>query len=236
MSSGVADGGREANALRVLVVEDEQSIVDFLTLGLRYERYDVAVCKDGGQALKAFADARPDLVILDILLPGMDGVEICRRIRKTADTPVIMLTARDELDDRITGLDSGADDYLTKPFEFRELMARIRAVLRRRGVPQDEVEVASLALNRATREVWREGLPVELSPKEFDLLELLMSHPRQVFGRDAILNRVWGYEWAGNTNVVDVYISYLRAKVDNQPPHLIQTVRGVGYALRPPKL
>ena len=222
-----------AAPLKVLVVEDEQAIVDFLTLGLRYEHFDVHVCQDGAAALGLFAAVHPDLVILDIMLPGMNGIDICQRIRRDSDVPVIMLTARYEVDDRIKGLDTGADDYLTKPFDFRELMARVRAVLRRRGALEDELSAGDLSLNRTTHEVRREGELVELTATEFALLELLLAHPRQVFPRDAILNQVWGYEWAGNTNVVDVYISYLRAKVDSDPPRLIQTVRGVGYTLRP---
>ena len=222
-----------AEQLKVLVIEDEQGIVDFLDLGLRYERFEVHVCKDGSQALSAFARVHPDIVILDIMLPGLDGIEICRRIRRVSAAPIIMLTAREEVDDRIKGLDTGADDYVTKPFDFRELMARVRAVLRRHGCLEDELLVGDLALNQTTHEVRRDGRLVALTATEFALLELLMSHPRQVFSRDAIINQVWGYDWAGNTNVVDVYISYLRGKVDSDPPRLIHTLRGVGYTLRP---
>ena len=165
------------------------------------------------------------------MLPSMDGFEVCRRLRATSDVAVLMLTAKDEVSDRVTGLDLGADDYLTKPFSFVELLARVRAILRRRGdgTARTVIQTADVVLNREARTVQRAGQPVPFTTKEFDLLEFLMTHPRQVFRREVILDRVWGYDFAGETNLVDVHIGHLRDKLDDRPPRLIQTVRGVGF-------
>jgi DNA-binding response OmpR family regulator len=221
-------------ALTVLLVEDEETIVEFLTMGLTYEGFTVHAVRDGREALPTFERVHPHLVLLDVMLPGMDGIAICRALRARSDVPIIMLTARGEVEDRIEGLDSGADDYLPKPFRFAELMARVRAVLRRHQIVAGSVlAVGDLRLDRNTREVADGGEAVALTPREFDLLECFMLHPRQVLTRDAILNRVWGYDQAVDTNVVDVYVRYLRAKLGDERHERIQAVRGVGYTLRP---
>ncbi len=221
-------------ALTVLLVEDEETIVEFLTMGLTYEGFTVHAVRDGREAMPTFERVHPHLVLLDLMLPGVDGITLCHTLRARSDVPIIMLTARGEVEDRIAGLDSGADDYLPKPFRFAELMARIRAVLRRHQiVAGSALAVGELRLDRNTREVADGGRPIELTPREFDLLECFMLHPRQVLTRDAILNRVWGYDQAVDTNVVDVYVRYLRAKLNDERHERIQAVRGVGYTLRP---
>jgi DNA-binding response OmpR family regulator len=227
------DAGRSPNR-RVLVVDDEETIIEFLTMGLSYEGWSVSAAMDGDAAVDAARRERPDLVILDVMLPGLDGVSVCRRLREQSDVPIIMLTARGELEDRVAGLDGGADDYLVKPFRFQELLARIRAVLRRRAPAiQSIVTVADVQLNRDTREVERRGNPIELTQREFDLLELLLDHPRQVLSRETILNRLWGYHFVGDTNVIDVHIAALRRKLGDAEHALIRTVRGIGYSVRP---
>ena len=226
--------GSAATPLHALVVDDEETIAEFLNMGLVYEGWSVDVAGDGLTALEAYEQRRPDLVILDVMLPVLDGFTLCRRLRDRGDTPIIMLTARGELEDRVAGLDGGADDYLVKPFRFQELLARIRAVLRRRNPDVQRVVVAAdLRLDRETHEVFRGGRPVDLTPREFDVLELLIAHPRQVLSRETFLNRVWGYDFAGDTNVVDVHLSSLRRKLGDTDHTLIRTVRGVGYILRP---
>ncbi|MHB8574289.1 MAG: response regulator transcription factor [Dehalococcoidia bacterium] len=222
-----------APAVRVLVVDDEQAILDLVALGLRYEGFTVQTACEGAEALRLAHQFDPQLAILDVMLPGLDGFTLCRSLRARGTAGIIMLTAKDAVVDRIHGLELGADDYLTKPFDFRELVARVRAVLRRTGVqPDDVLRFAGITLNRGTREVTHDGQLVELTPREFALLELFLSHPRQVLTRDVILTRVWGYEFDGESKVVDVYVSYLREKLKDTPPTLIQTVRGIGYALR----
>jgi DNA-binding response OmpR family regulator len=218
-----------------LVVDDEEIIVEMLTMGLNYEGFEVSVARTGFEALEQARSARPDIVVLDVMLPGIDGVEVCRRLRAAGDVGILMLTARGEVEDRVTGLDSGADDYLVKPFTFRELLARVGAILRRKGVNlQQALRAGDLVLDRQTRRVTRGGRPVELTPREFDMLELFLSHPRQVFSREVILNRVWGYDYFGDTNVIDVHIRHLREKLDDENRDLIRSVRGVGYSLEPP--
>ena len=227
-------GSRGIVAERILVIEDEVKIADFLRRGLSYEGYEVDIAHDGDVGLaKALGDL-PDLVVLDIMLPGMDGIELCRRLRAESDVPILMLTAKDAVPDRVVGLDSGADDYLVKPFAFDELLARIRALLRRRQpVEQQVLRFADLALNQATRRVTRGERPIELTAKEYDLLELFMRHPRQVLTRDIIYERIWGYDFGGESNIIEVYVRYLRAKLEaGGEPRLIHTVRGVGYVLR----
>jgi DNA-binding response OmpR family regulator len=218
----------------VLVVDDEQLIVDFLRTGLEYEGFEVKTAGDGLSALSAARSLHPDLVILDRMLPQMEGAEVCRRLREAGlDMPVLMLTAKGELDDRVDGLDAGADDYLVKPFAFKELMARLRAVLRRRQPrPDAPLRVGPIALDPATREVHVGREEVALTPREFDLLELFMQHPRRVFPRDTILDHVWGYDFNGDPNLVDVYIGYLRRKLGTEAGVMLRTVRGIGYALR----
>ena len=219
--------------VRALVVDDEETILEFLGMGLGYEGFTVETAADGPSALAVADRFRPDLVLLDWMLPGLDGVEVCRRLRARGDVAIVMLTAKGEVDDRIAGLDAGADDYVPKPFRFQELLARIRAVLRRRDIVLHRVlKAADVTLDSGTREVTRAGQPVELTPREFDLLELLLAHPGQVFPRETILNRLWGYTFVGDSNVIDVHIGALREKMGDRPPKLIQAVRGVGYVLR----
>jgi DNA-binding response OmpR family regulator len=220
--------------VRVLVVDDEPLIVEMLTMGLSYEGFEVSVARTGFEALEEAQRTRPDLVVLDIMLPGVNGVEVCKRLRDQGDVGVLMLTARGEVEDRIEGLDSGADDYLVKPFSFRELMARARAILRRRGVNlQRLLRIGDVTMDRQARRVTRGGAAVELTPKEFDMLELFLMHPRQVFPRDIILNRVWGYDYMADTNVIDVHIRHLREKLGDDGRNLIRSVRGIGYSLEP---
>ena len=219
------------NEGRVLVVDDEPGIVDFLRLGLQYEGYEVGSANDGKQALIAISEFKPDLVVLDINMPRMDGYEVCRTVQG-ADMGILILSARDGLEDRLKGLEVGADDYLVKPFHFEELLARTKAILRRRRPTTGEVlHVGNLSLNDGTREVYRDGQLVELTTREFDLLKLLMQHPNQVLPRDRILDQVWGYNFYGDENNVEVYIRYLRQKLGDEDRQLIQTVRGVGYRI-----
>lgn len=226
--------GNEEVRPSVLVVEDEETIVEFLTMGLTYEGFEVTAVRDGRDALDAFARVRPQLVLLDLMLPGIDGMTLCRSLRARSDVAIIMLTARGETEDRVAGLDLGADDYLSKPFKFAELMARVRAVLRRRQVVTGHVlTVGALTLDRRSRVVTAEGRPLALTPREFDLLECFMRHPRHVLTRDAILNQVWGYDQAVESNVVDVYVRTLRAKLGDADHERIQAVRGIGYMLCP---
>ncbi|MGI8554579.1 MAG: response regulator transcription factor [Dehalococcoidia bacterium] len=221
------------SAGRVLIIEDEPSIVDFVSLGLRYEGFQISSAVNGPSGLKLALETRHDLVILDIMLPGMDGFEVCRQLRSRSDVPVLMLTAKDEVDDRVTGLNLGADDYLTKPFRFEELLARMRAVLRRhQPAATQPIYAADLVLDPAGRTVRRAGRELSLTTREFDLLSIFMRHPGQVLTRQVILERVWGYDFLGDTNVIEVYVHYLRQKLGE--PNLLHAVRGVGYALRAP--
>lgn len=221
-------------AERILIIEDEVPIADFIRRGLLLEDYAVEVAYDGYEGLDKATQGAPDLVILDIMLPGIDGLEVCRLVRRQSDVPIIMLTAKDAVPDRVAGLEAGADDYLVKPFALDELLARIRALLRRhRPTTSAELHFAGLRLNPATREVYRDDRPIDLTAKEYDLLELFMRHPRQVLTRDTIYDQVWGYDFGGESNIIEVYIRYLRSKLEaGGEPRLIQTVRGVGYALR----
>jgi DNA-binding response OmpR family regulator len=221
----------------ILLVEDEVKLARFVELELTSEGYQVSVANDGMTGLTLARESKPDLVILDWMLPGLTGVELCRRLRSTGSKiPVILLTAKDEISDRVTGLDAGADDYVVKPFSIEELLARIRAHLRRIEENKQDTDILKfedLSLNRRTREIFRDKRAIELTAKEFDLLEYLMSNPRQVFTRDQILEKVWGYDFVGDSNVIEVYIRYLRIKLEeNNETRLVHTVRGVGYALR----
>ena len=218
--------------LRILVVDDEETIRDFVQLGFSHEGFEVELAADGPAALEAVARRRPDLIVLDLNLPGLDGMDVCRQLRRRGDVPIIMLTARDDVDDRVEGLEAGADDYLPKPFKFKELLARSRAVLRRRTTQSERMlRFGDIALNRDTREVFNAGHPLVLTQREFDLLESFLLHPRQVLSRDALLDRVWGPSYVGAGNLVEVYISSLREKLGDGERQLIRTVRGVGYAL-----
>jgi DNA-binding response OmpR family regulator len=226
---------REIMMAHILLVEDEIKLARFIELELSSEGYQVSVAHDGMSGLSLARESEPDLAILDWMLPGLTGVELCRRLRATGSkVPVILLTARDEVTDRITGLDAGADDYVVKPFSIEELLARIRAHLRRTQESEEDVlQFEDLSLNRRTREIRRGQRSIELTAKEFDLLEYLLSHPRQVFTRDQILENVWGYDFLGDSNIIEVYVRYLRLKLEEQSEkRLIHTVRGVGYALR----
>lgn len=219
---------------RVLVIEDEERITDFLKRGLAYEGYMVDIAHDGPTGLGIARDRPPDLVVLDWMLPGMDGLEVCRRLRAGSGVPILILTARGSVQDRVQGLDAGADDYLVKPFAFEELMARIRALLRRAQPSTPEVlRFADLSLDTGTHQAFRASHPIELTAKEYELLELFLRNPRQVLTRDVIFDRVWGYDFGGESNIIEVYVRYLRQKTEiNGAQRLIHTVRGVGYVLR----
>jgi len=221
-------------APRILVVEDEERIRQFLKRGLTYENYIVDTAIDGQDGLDKARDNPPDLVLLDIMLPGIDGLEVCRRLRAATDVPILMLTAKESIEDRVAGLDAGADDYLVKPFSFDELLARVRALLRRAQPSQPQVyRFADLELDTGTRQGRRAGQIFDLTAKEYELLELFMRNPRQVLTRDVIFDRVWGYDFGGESNIIEVYVRYLRQKTESDDlPRLIHTVRGVGYVLR----
>ena len=223
----------------IAIIDDDGAIRTALGRALRMENYEVELFEDGLSALKAIQLRAPNAIILDLQLPDIDGLEVCRRIRQAGDvTPILMLTARDAVNDRVEGLDAGADDYLVKPFDLAELLARLRALLRRRGAgdgAQEVMRFEDLTLNPQTREVFRGDRLVELTKIEFDLLELFLQHPRQVLNREQILELVWGYNFDSGTNSLAVYIGYLRRKLEDdndEKSRLIQTVRGVGYALR----
>src|ERR1700754_2008944 len=220
--------------MRILVVDDEPSVRDALDRALRMDGYRVDVAADGREALDSLAATPPDAVVLDVLMPEPDGLEVCRRIRAAGDrTPVLMLTARDAVPDRVRGLDAGADDYLIKPFALEELGARLRALLRRSGGPVgDTLRYGGVELDPAGHTVSRGGRAIELTRTEFLLLELLLNHPRQVLTRSQIFEHVWGYDFGPSSNSLEVYVGYLRRKLGE--PRLIQTVRGVGYVLREP--
>jgi two-component system response regulator RegX3 len=221
---------------KILVVEDEPALVDALEYGLAAEGFDVVATSDGEDSLRLFDRERPDLILLDLMLPGMSGTEICKRIRATSPVPIIMLTAKDSEIDKVVGLEVGADDYVTKPFSMRELAARVRAVLRRGGEwdvadMSAALEVRGVRMDPERYEVWVRGTSVELPPKEFTLLELLLRNAGRVLTRDLIIDRVWGSDYVGDTKTLDVHIKRLRSRIeeDAHDPRLIVTVRGVGY-------
>ena len=220
--------------MRILVVDDDPEIVGLLKRGLSYEGYTVETAADGNEALAKARDHEPDLVILDVMMPGIDGLEVSKRLRQAGDVPILMLTAKGSVTDIVAGLGSGADDYLVKPFAFDELLARVKARLRRRQVGEGEVlRLGDLSLNTATREVKRGDDVIALTAQEFALLEFFMRNPRQVLKRDRIYERVWGYDFGGESNVIEVYVLYLRTKLEaGGGPRLIHTVRGVGYVLK----
>jgi two-component system response regulator MprA len=219
---------------RILVIEDEERIRQFLQRGLSYEGYRVDAALDGQIGLDMARENPPDLVLLDLMLPGIDGLEVCRRLRAASDVPILMLTAKEAIEDRVSGLDAGADDYLVKPFAFDELMARVRALLRRAQPATPQVyRFADLELDTGTRQGRRGGSIFDLTAKEYELLELFMRHPRQVLTRDVIFDRVWNYDFGGESNIIEVYVRYLRQKTEAEgAPRLIHTVRGIGYVLR----
>jgi two-component system response regulator MprA len=222
---------------QILVVDDEPAVRRALERALRLENYDIELAADGREALDRLADRPADAVILDVMMPGIDGLEVCRRMRAAGDrTPILMLTARDAIDDRVQGLDVGADDYLVKPFALRELQARVRALLRRSGDGDGAAETlrfADLALDPVAHEVHRGDRLIELSKTEFTLLELFLQHPRQVLTRSTIFENVWGYDFGPTSNALGVYIGYLRRKTEEGgEPRLLHTVRGIGYVLK----
>ncbi|MCL6522453.1 MAG: response regulator transcription factor [Firmicutes bacterium] len=220
---------------RLLVVDDDPKITSMLRRNLTLEGYEVSIATSGEEALRQIRDEVPDLVVLDVMMPGVDGIEVCRRLRSAGESvPILMLTARDEVSDRVLGLDAGADDYLVKPFAFDELSARIRALLRRRqGGSERVLRFADLTVDLAAREVTRGGRAIQLTATEFELLTYFMRHPRQVLSRESILENVWGYDFGGSSNVLEVYVGYLRQKLEQEgEPRLIHTVRGAGYVLR----
>jgi two-component system, OmpR family, response regulator len=224
---------------RLLVVDDEPTIVELLSASLRFAGFDVATATNGRDALEAARTFRPDLLVLDVMMPDLDGFDVVRRLRgEGARVPVVFLTARDATEDRITGLTLGGDDYVAKPFSLDEVIARIRAVLRRtRGdiaTDSPRLSFADLELDPETHEVWRAGQPVQLSPTEFKLLHYFMSNPRRVLSKAQILDHVWNYDFNGEVNIVESYMSYLRRKIDTVEPRLLHTLRGVGYVLRLP--
>ncbi|HEY7030620.1 MAG TPA: response regulator transcription factor [Thermomicrobiales bacterium] len=218
----------------ILVVDDDARIAASLRRALVYEGYEVAIAADGPAALASARTRPPDLVVLDVMLPGFDGMDVCRRLRREDDVPILMLTALDATADRVAGLDTGADDYLTKPFAYEELLARVRALLRRRDPkPLQTLRYGDLTLEPETRDVRRGDRPIALTTLEFDLLHYFLRHPRLVLSRERLLDAVWGDEVAVTPNAVDVYVGYLRQKLEaSGEPRLIQTVRGVGYVLR----
>lgn len=223
-----------ATPLRILVIEDEERIRQFLQRGLTYEGYRVDVAEDGQIGLDIARESPPDLVLLDVMLPGLDGIEVCRRLRAGGDLPILMLTAKEAIEDRVAGLDAGADDYLVKPFAFDELLARIRALLRRAQPAKPDVyRFADLELDTGTRQGKRGGALFDLTAKEYELLELFMRNPRRVLTREIIYDRVWGYDFGGESNIIEVYVRYLRQKTEaGDQSRLIHTVRGIGYVLR----
>ncbi|MCW2613446.1 MAG: two component transcriptional regulator, winged helix family [Frankiales bacterium] len=227
---------------RLLVVDDEPNILELLSVSLRFAGFEVATATNGVDALARARDFSPELVVMDVMMPGLDGFEVARQLRSSGDqVPVVFLTAKDATEDRVQGLTLGGDDYVTKPFSLEEVVARIRAVLRRtsgRTVAQpstSQLSFADIVLDDDTHEVWKAGEAVELSPTEFNLLRYLLQNPGRVLSKRQILEHVWNYDFHGDGNVVESYVSYLRKKVDTGEPRLLHTVRGVGYVLRQPK-
>lgn len=220
---------------RILVIEDDRRIRDMVRRGLIFEGYAVTVAENGEEGLRVARESMPDAVILDLMLPGIDGLEVCRRMRQVSNVPILMLTARDAVADRVTGLDAGADDYMVKPFAFDELLARMRALFRRnrQEAQTDVLRFGDMTLNLRTRQCYRGNTEIQLTAREFDLLELFMRHPNQVLTRGVIYEHIWNYDFGGESNIIEVYIRYLRSKLEvGERSRVIQTVRGVGYTLR----
>ncbi len=228
----------DGSAIRVLVVDDESSLSDLLSMALRYEGWEVRTAADGSSAVRTAREFRPDAVVLDVMLPDFDGLEVLRRMRSdTPDVPVLFLTARDAVEDRVAGLTAGGDDYVTKPFSLEELVARLRGLLRRSGMSAarqgSDLVVGDLVLDEDSHEVRRGDDVVELTATEFELLRFLMRNPKRVLSKAQILDRVWNYDFGGQSNVVELYVSYLRKKIDAGRSPMIHTVRGAGYVLKP---
>jgi len=220
--------------MRILIVDDDPEIINFVRTGLVYEGYTVDTAVNGADALARAREQTPDLAILDVMMPGLSGLDVAARLRQVGNVPILMLTAKGTTADKVAGFESGADDYLVKPFDFEELLARIRALIRRNQPSDSEVlHYSDLSLNTSTREVQRAGHDISLTPQEFDLLVLFMRNPRQVLKRDLIYERVWGYDFEGESNVIEVYVRYLRNKLEaGGRPRLIHTIRGVGYVMK----
>jgi two-component system response regulator MprA len=220
---------------RVLVIDDDEQLGSALRRALAFEGYEVRLARDGVEGLRQVREHEPDLVVLDVLMPSLDGFEVCRRLRAGGDVPILMLTARDEVSDRVQGLDSGADDYLVKPFAVDEFLARVRALLRRHtsdGQAAQELRFGDLRLDTIRREAFRGERRIELSTKEYELLALFLSNPRRVLTRETIFDQIWNYDFGGQSNLIEVYVGYLRQKLERAgEPRLIQTVRGAGYVL-----
>ena len=232
-----SDGSMVGVKGRVLVVDDDTALAEMLGIVLRAEGFEPVFCADGGSAVDAFRDTRPDLVLLDLMLPGRDGIDVCRAIRAESGVPIVMLTAKSDTVDVVVGLESGADDYVVKPFKPKELVARLRARLRVNTDPTPEqLEIGDLAIDVAGHSVKRDGVPISLTPLEFDLLVALARKPWQVFTREVLLQEVWGYRHAADTRLVNVHVQRLRSKVERDPEHpeIVVTVRGVGYKAGPP--
>jgi two-component system response regulator MprA len=222
---------------RILVIEDDEEILRLMQRALVFEGYKVVLADDGQLGLDVAQKEKPALIILDLLLPGIDGMEVCKRLRQFTKSPIMMVTARDKIGDRVSGLDAGADDYLVKPFSIEELLARVRALLRRTVEDRPEIlSLADLTLDNQTRRASRSSRMIDLTAKEFNLLDLFMRHPNQVLTREVIFDKVWEYDFGGESNVLDVYIRYLRKKLEaGGEPRLIFTIRGVGYVMREPE-
>lgn len=228
----------DGTPIRVLIVDDEPSLIELLSMAMRYEGWELSTATTGTDAVRAAREARPDAIVLDMMLPDFDGLEVMRRIRsEQPDVPVIFLTARDGVQDRIAGLTAGGDDYVTKPFSLEEVIARLRGLLRRTGAttvrPDSQLIVGDLILDEESHEVTRGGEAISLTATEFELLRFLMRNPKRVLSKAQILDRVWDYDFGGQANVVELYISYLRKKIDAGRPPMIHTMRGVGYVLKP---
>ena len=229
----------DGSPVRAVVVDDENSLTELLAMALRYEGWDVKVASDGQRALGVIREHEPDVVVLDIMLPDIDGLTVLSRLRADGNqVPILFLTAKDSVDDRIAGLTVGGDDYVTKPFSLEELVARLRALIRRSSItlaasPDSRIVVGDLELDEESYEVRRAGTPIELTATEFELLRYLMRNPRRVLSKAQILDRVWSYDFGGRASVVELYISYLRKKIDSLGPGMIHTVRGVGYMIKP---
>jgi len=229
----------DGSPVRAVVVDDEDSLTDLLSMALRYEGWDVRIASDGAAALSTIREFTPDVVVLDIMLPDIDGVQVLSRLRADGmQTPILFLTAKDSLDDRIAGLTVGGDDYVTKPFSLEELVARLRGLIRRSNLAFSDaddsfLQVGDLTLDEESYEVTRGGVPIDLTATEFELLRYLMRNPRRVLSKHQILDRVWSYDFGGKSSVVEIYVSYLRKKVDTLGEPMIHTVRGVGYVLKP---
>lgn len=225
-----------SDTVNILIIDDDPRITALLNRALTFEGYHTVIKENGVEGLEEALKGNSDLVVLDIMMPGMDGWQVCRQIRAESDVPVLMLTAKDDITDRVKGLDIGADDYLVKPFALEEFLARVRALLRRQKVSEEGTQsliFSDLSLNTGTREIFRGQREIRLTAKEFDLLLLFMEHPRQVLSRDMLMDRVWGYDYSGESNVLEVYIGMIRQKLEeNGEKRLIHTVRGVGYVLK----